>query len=562
MDLTPDAARSANGSMPSRGRSSLIRQSTFTSVAAAASIGSGLLLDVAIAAVFGAGAQTDSFFVAARLPLGLIAIVMVGANQALVPTFTTWLVQRGERETWRLVSLTLTASVLITVLLCAAMAAVALPAIWATAPGLTGQQLRLAASLTRLIVLIVPLVTAAEVLRSLLNARGIVVAPAAMHLALNGTAATFIVLLREHGVYAIAWGYLAGSLVQLVILSALSHRAGFRFRPSLGFGDPELVSLARLASRPLSAAGLNPLARVGEQLFVSFLPPGSITILNYGYRLISAIGGAVFFRSVMVTLLPRLTTAAALDDSTEVRHLTRLGVRLMLAISVPLTGFVAVLASPAVRALFGRGSFGREETTALGLVFAVYAASLVGSGLQRAFLAPFLARLDTRTPFRNTVYGVVANLVLVPLLLLPAHRHGTLALLAVPAAYSIAQYVNVGHAWSRLRLLGRPPLEGIGGLTWRLSICTAASASAMSVAHDLLPWQGGTGFLLLNQTILVAGIGAAALVCALLLLGGDEWRSIRAAFGIGSTVTRPHGEAALASSAAPVRPSVPGRGRS
>src|SRR4051794_37325009 len=73
---------------PARRR--IVRQSGFTSIAAGAAVLSGLALDVAIASRFGAGGASDAFFVAARLPLGLVAIIMVGANQALVPLFSVW----------------------------------------------------------------------------------------------------------------------------------------------------------------------------------------------------------------------------------------------------------------------------------------------------------------------------------------------------------------------------------------------------------------------------------------------------------------------------------------
>jgi hypothetical protein len=107
-----------------------------------------------------------------------------------------------------------------------------------------------------------------------------------------------------------------------------------------------VVAAGRLSVRPLIGAGLNPLARVGEQLFVSFLPAGSITILNYGYRLVSAIGGTVLFRSVMVVLLPRLTRVTAEGDEKAVRATTKLGLRILLVISVALT----VMAIPLRRA--------------------------------------------------------------------------------------------------------------------------------------------------------------------------------------------------------------------
>lgn len=177
-----------------------------------------------------------------------------------------------------------------------------------------------------------------------------------------------------------------------------------------------MVATGRLCVRPLAGASLNPLARVGEQLAVSFLPPGSITILNYGYRLISAIGGSILFRSMIVALLPRLTEATANDDRDNLHDTIRLGTRIMLTISLLLTALMAVLAKPAAVAIYGRGSFSASDSEAavLGWVLAVYSASLVGSAVQRSRLAHFFARLDTRVPFRivrlHRALTVVASL--------------------------------------------------------------------------------------------------------------------------------------------------------
>ena len=94
------------GDEGSRGgrRRGLVRQSGVTGVAAAAAVASGLVLDVAIAAALGADASSDAFFAAATIPLGIVAIVMVAANQALVPSIATWLTTLGAPETRSLVA--------------------------------------------------------------------------------------------------------------------------------------------------------------------------------------------------------------------------------------------------------------------------------------------------------------------------------------------------------------------------------------------------------------------------------------------------------------------------
>jgi peptidoglycan biosynthesis protein MviN/MurJ (putative lipid II flippase) len=333
-----------------------------------------------------------------------------------------------------------------------------------------------------------------------------------MNVVMNGLAAALVLVLAGADVHLVAWAYVAGAAAQLVLVSVMAGRRGFRFVPSTALADPEIRATGRLAGRPLLGAGLNPVARLCEQFVVSFLPSGSITILNYGYRLISAIGGSVFFRSVMVTLLPRLTRATARADADETERMTALGVRMMLVVSVPLTAFMAVLSKPFVRALFQRGNFSPADASLLGAVLAVYAASLVGSALQRAMLAPFYARLDTRVPLRNTFYGVAANIALLACTGVPLRHHPRTAVLGVALAYSLAQYVNLAHAWIILRRTMPRPFAGTGRLTLHLTFASAASAGAMfALAHRFgldghvppvsLFWRAGA----------VGGVGVAVL---------------------------------------------------
>jgi len=504
----------------------LLRQSTAAGIGAVVAVASGLLLDVAIAAAFGAGRATDAFFVAARIPFGIIAIVTVAANQMLVPAFTTSLEHRGEATTWRTASVILVGSVALSALVVAVAAVAASPLIALTAPGLDASDAETAEGLSRVTFLIVPPVVAAEVLRSLLNARRAFVAPASMHIVLNVIAAAIVLFI--HGPIAVvAWAYVAGSLGQTFFMYALVTRRGFRFGFRGGQGLGDVWAVARLSIRPLLGAAMNPLARVGEQAFVSFLPTGSISILNYGYRLVSAIGGSVLFRSVTVALLPRLTSATARGERNEVARLTRLGVRMMFAVSSILTPFMAVLATPAAIAVFNRGDFSRADAVLLGFVLAAYSGSLIGSGVQRALLAPAYARLDTRTPLRNTVYGVSAGLAMVPVFVLPLGERSS-AVVGVAIAYSLSQYVHVAHAWMRLRAAGIQP-TGLSSFAVKVLAAAAAGAVVLLVGRTVLDLDH-----LASRAATLAGVafvgllGAAAAAAVLTATAREEVRALRA----------------------------------
>jgi putative peptidoglycan lipid II flippase len=203
----------------------------------------------------------------------------------------------------------------------------------------------------------------------------------------------------------------------------------------------------------------------------------------------------------------------------------------MLMLSIPLSGLMLVLAEPAAVAVFHRGRLTRDDAVLLGIALAVYAVSLVGSAVQRAMLAPFFARFDTHTPLRNTVYGVVANLALVPLLVLPFGRDNANGILGVAAAYSLAQYVNVGHAWYRMHRDLDIRLDGLAPFVWRLVAATVVMTAVLVagfVAFDLGAPHGR--WVLLLETCLVGAVGLVVLAGVLKLFGGGEFVDLSRSF--------------------------------
>src|SRR5580692_268641 len=142
----------------------IFRQSGLTGIAAMAGVIAGLILDVSIAFRFGAGIKTDEFFVAARIPIGLVAVITAAANQALVPAFRTSLTQRGDRSTDRLISMVLAVVLIVGAALVLLSWLLAGPFVHITAPGLPlPSEYRSAASMVPVMFAMIPLVAIAEV---------------------------------------------------------------------------------------------------------------------------------------------------------------------------------------------------------------------------------------------------------------------------------------------------------------------------------------------------------------------------------------------------------------
>jgi putative peptidoglycan lipid II flippase len=198
----------------------------------------------------------------------------------------------------------------------------------------------------------------------------------------------------------------------------------------------------------------------------------------------------------------------------------------MLALSIPLTTLMLALTVPGIRLVFERGRFDASDAALLGATLAVYALSLVGSGVQRALLAPFYANLDTKMPLRNTIYGVGANIVLLPAFVLPL-RGEERGVLALAAAYGVSQYVHVAHAAYRLRRDLGIPLRPLRRAALRSTVAgvlgggVAAGVAAVTGIYDDVP----TPHLLAG--LMAAGTAGLAVVLLAERRGGGALSQLR-----------------------------------
>lgn len=497
----------------------LLRQSGLTSVAASLGLASGLLLDASIAYRFGAGRAADAYFVGVRLPLAAATIALVAANQSLVPTFTTWLRgadhERGRARAGAVVGITTA----VTCGVALALAALAPLLVRAMAPGLDDASRDSATTVLRIAAATIPLAAASETVRAYLNAQYAFVAPALMNVVLN-VVATAIILTVAGSVVVAAYALLAGGVARLLFLLVMGWRRGLRASFRSGRGDPELRAALHRTLRPLATGGLAPLARVGEILVLSFLPAGSISLANYGTRLIAGAGGTVFFRSIIVALLPRVTERHSDGDLDGVRRMTARGTLLMIAVSAALAAMTIALALPVARLAFERGSFTARDAGILALVVTVMALALPGDALQRALLTPAFARLDTRTPFRAALLGVGVNLALLPLLVLP-FRDSVYGVLGASAAYVVAQWLQAWHAGFRLRRdTGSLHLrDHRAALSTLVMTAVAVAAAGAAVSHSWISEQSA------RPTVITAAVAVGTSALLVLLLGyALSWR--------------------------------------
>jgi putative peptidoglycan lipid II flippase len=225
----------------------------------------------------------------------------------------------------------------------------------------------------------------------------------------------------------------------------------------------------------LGGAVILQLMAILEKTFASSLPPGSISCLDYGIRLLLLF--YVFERALTNALFPHLAQRFAESSLEQFRHLVTTGVRAHVLVAVPVTVGALLLREPLVRLLLQHGAFDARATAITSWVAALYLVGLLGCSL-RHFLAQVCHAMgDSRTPMLTAAAALclyVGGARLLP----PAMGVGGLAL-----ALALAMTANAALMMAALA-------RAAHGLNWRGLAPLAAKAVAASIALGGLLWLG------------------------------------------------------------------------
>jgi putative peptidoglycan lipid II flippase len=484
----------------------------------------GLVRDQVVLAIYGAGDDMDAFTVAFRIPNLVRDLFAEGAmSAAFVPAFTRHVALEGKAAAWRLANSVITALVMVTAFVVALGMLFARPlaATFAADYALVPGKLELTIHLTRLMLPFLTLAAIAAAMMGMLNSLHHyfvpALSPATFNVATILAAVTLTPALAAAGtppITAIAFGALAGGVTQIAVQWRALHAEGFRYRALVDWRDPGLRRILILMG-----PGTVGLAATQVNVFVNTLlatgeGTGAASWLSYAFRLMYLPIG-LFGVSIATVVLPAAARQVALEDRAAVRRTVSRGLGLMLALNVPATIGLIVLAVPIVRVLFEHGRFRPSDTEAVAAALRLYAIGLVGYSAARIASPVFYALGRNRVPVLISTATVAVNIA-VSLLLVR-----TLGFRGLALATSLAA---LAHGVALLVVL-RQALDGLDGrrLAGTLGKSTAASgamAAAALMTHERVTQiiQDQTTFAeaMALALAIVAGVAVLAITARIL----------------------------------------------
>ena len=387
----------------------IVQAASVTAIITGAGVLTGLGLDALILFRFGAGSQTDAFFAALVIPNLLIGLISIQGPKILVPIFSS-LFDASEDEAWTLLRTLLTICGVLFAGVVLAGVVTAGVTMRLQVPGLDASTIAHTVRLSKLLFVLVLFQGLGSILQSVLYARQFYMVSSAPKLIVNSvTIAVILMFGANHaGVEAVAWGMIAGSVVQLVILGAVLVAQGFRYRWTLQVTDGRLRRIFASFRFPLLDHVLGESAVILQSMLASFLGSGSLTLLHYASRILGAIGGILLGSVVQVTL-PLIARHAAANDLGLQRKTLLDSIQILSLAALPLSMWLAFTAESLVVLLFQRGQFSPADATTT--------AHIVQAMIVYFFLARFVGVAQTmfyvngdfRTPLISTIIFTIAN---------------------------------------------------------------------------------------------------------------------------------------------------------
>ena len=496
----------------------------------------GLVRDVVVANLMGAGASADVFFFANKIPNFLRRLFAEGAfSQAFVPVLTEYHASGDINKTRELVaraSGTLGVIVTLVTLLGIVFSGVVTAVFGAgwfidwLHGGPAAAKFELASFLLKITFPYLWFITFVALSGAILNTMGKFAVssftPVFLNVMIIGCA-WFLSPHLELPEIGLAIGVFLGGLVQFLFQLPFLLKAGVLSRPKWGWRDPGVVKIRTLMIPALFGVSVSQINLLFDTFIASFLQTGSISWLYYSDRLLEFPLG-MFGIAIATVILPALSRKHVDAQSSGFAETMDWGVRMVTLLGIPAMLGLMVLAKPMIMVLFMRGSFSPEDVHQASLSLLAYASGLLNFMLIKVLAPGYYSRQDTKTPVRYGIVAMVSNMVLNAIF---AYFFGYIGL---AVATSISAFINMALLYRGLHLQGvyivtRKTVFFIVRLMIAGTLMLAALDWALADMSVWLTWS-----LTQRAMTLVGLIGLGALVyLAAVLLFGIRLKDLKAA---------------------------------
>lgn len=374
----------------------------------------GIIRELLMVRYLGAGAVSDAFLTAFKIPNSLRKIFAEGAlSSALVPSLVILSKQNhGQHGINQLLSLAFLIFEGAVLLLCAIAMIFAKQVITLVAPGFSAEQIAYATPFLRILMPFIFFVSSSALLAGALQAVKHFFIPAISSVILNifFIAGILLGLLFGTSVEVLCYFILLGGAVQFATHVVTYRKLGFSFELFDKGTWKECKHVLRKFVPCLFSMSVAEVSLFLDTSFASFLTKGSVTLLYYGNRFMGIPSG-VFAAALSTVLLPYLSHLGLYAPKRLSFYLLEIA-KLVFWVTAPTTLIMGFFADKIFYTMFYSKNFSLEQVFEARLILIAFLAGLFFISLNKILMNIYYALHNTTKPAIIAVIATVANIVL------------------------------------------------------------------------------------------------------------------------------------------------------
>lgn len=414
----------------------------------------GLIRDMVLLNVFGAGGLFDTFVVAFRIPNFFRRLFAEGAfSQAFIPVLTEYKTTKTHAEVQLLISSV--SGTLLTILLpLTTIAVFAAPAImYVYAPGFhdNPEKFAIAVDLFRVTFPYLLFMSLTAFSSSILNSYGsfasTAFAPVLLNITQIAAAWWFVDLFNgNQQIMVLGWAVLVAGVLQLALQIPELWRKKLLVPPRIDFKHEGVERILKLMLPALFGVSVTQINLLLNTIWASFMQDGSVSWLYTAERMTELPLGLIGI-AIASVILPSLSAQHAEKNHEKFRNMLDWAARVIMLVGIPSSIAMCLLAEPMIQALFQHGAFTPSDVQMTAWALRGMAGGILAFMLIKIFAPGFYARQDTKTPVKVGLIAVFANMLLNVLLI------GLFHVMEWPASHIALAISSTGSAFVNAGLL-------------------------------------------------------------------------------------------------------------
>lgn len=229
---------------------------------------------------------------------------------------------------------------------------------------------------------------------------------------MNQSVIMIIAVFVLHGIYGLntlvigSYSYYIFNALLLLFLI----RKYADFRSGISLKNPDLRQLVSIMMPLLLGYSMIFVNQQVDKIIVSGMEAGNVTSLHYAQVLSNMVTALI--GTISTVIYTKITKAASAGDLGQANQTTQTASELLVSCLLPISLITMLFSKEIVQTVFGHGNFDQHAVAVSSKALIGYAVFFVPTALKNLYAKFLYGNLNTKTPMRNSIIGILINICL------------------------------------------------------------------------------------------------------------------------------------------------------